>query len=489
MTDAAPCAIPDPLLTDLYQLTMACGYWRAGMHDHRAVFHLTFRSQPFGGGFSIAAGLEPVIAYLRRLRFSPDDLRFLAGVPGSDGAPLFDRGFLDYLAKLEFTCDVDAVPEGSVVFPGEPLVRVRGPLLQAQIVETALLNTVNFQTLIATKAARVVLAAGGDPVLEFGLRRAQGPDGALAASRASFIGGCHSTSNVLAGQLLGIPISGTHAHSWIMAFGSEEEAFEKYAEVMPNNALFLVDTYDTLEGVRRAVAVGHELRARGRSMLGVRLDSGDLAWLSIEARKILDAGGFPEAKIVATNDLDEHIIVSLKQQRAAIDIWGVGTKLVTAFDQPALGGVYKLSAIETARGWEHRIKLSEQTAKISVPGILQVRRFSNSSGLVGDMLVDELADDGDGERTIVDPHDPTRHKTFADSDTWEPLLVPVVRQGRFVYEPPTLEACREHTRSQIASLHPSVLRFVNPHVYPVGLSHSLQALRTKLIVEAREKKR
>src|ERR1044071_1080635 len=289
------------LLTDLYQLTMAYGYWKLGLGEKEAVFHLTFRRNPYDGGYTIAAGLEYVIDFLEHLRFDDGDVAFLGSLRGNDEQPLFDGGFLEYLRGLSFSCDVDAIPEGTVVFPHEPLLRVRGPILMAQIIETPLLNMINFQSLVATKSTRICRAAKGESVLEFGLRRAQGIDGALAASRAAFIGGCAAPSNVLAARLFDIPVKGTHAHSWGMSFDSELEAFHAYAKVMPNNSLFLVDTYDTLQGIRNAVEVGQELRDSGHNMLGVRLDSGDLAYFSIEARQILDEGGFPNASIVASN--------------------------------------------------------------------------------------------------------------------------------------------------------------------------------------------
>ena len=286
------------LLTDLYQLTMACAYWKSGTADKEAAFHLTFREAPFQGGFTIASGLEPAIEWLKAFQFSDPDLAYLATIPGPDKQPLFGKDFLDYLRKFKFSCDVDAVPEGTVVFPHEPLLRVQGPLLQAQLLETPLLNFLNFQSLIATKAARICLAARGEPVIEFGLRRAQGIDGGLTASRAAYVGGCAGTSNVLAGKTFGIPVSGTHAHSWVMSFDNEKQAFEEYAQALPNNCIFLVDTYDSLEGVRHAVEVGKELRQRGSELVGIRLDSGDLAFLSIEARKILDKSGFSNAAII-----------------------------------------------------------------------------------------------------------------------------------------------------------------------------------------------
>lgn len=472
------------LLTDLYQLTMAYGYWKTGVSRKEAVFHLTFRRNPFDGGFAIACGLEYVIAYLREFRFDDADVRYLASLRGNDDKPLFESEFLAVLGAMRFSCDVDAAAEGTVVFPHEPLVRVRGPIVECQILETPLLNMVNFQTLIATKAARVCHAARGDPVLEFGLRRAQGIDGALAASRAAYIGGCAATSNLMAGRLFGIPVRGTHAHSWVMSFESEIESFDAYADAMPNNCVFLVDTYDTLEGVRRAVEVGRRLRARGHRLAGVRLDSGDLAYLSVEARRILDAAGFPDALIVASNDLDEHIIESLKLQGATIGMWGVGTKLATAFDQPAMGGVYKLAAIREPGGaWEYKVKLSEQAVKVSTPGILQVRRFRDEQGFVADAIFDEPRGLS-SPCTIVDPLDATRRRRI-DAPTHDDLLVPVFRAGRPVYEAPPIEASRERAAQQLARFHAGIKRFVNPHQYPVGLEQGLHELKTELILRAR----
>jgi nicotinate phosphoribosyltransferase len=473
------------LATDLYQLTMAYGYWKLGRSAMPAAFHLTFREHPFGGGFTVACGLHAAIDYLERLRFEADDLAYLARLKGNDGAPLFDAGFLDYLGALRFACDVDAVPEGTVVFPHEPLLRVRGPILEAQIVETALLNFINFQTLIATKAARVCLGAGGEPVLEFGLRRAQGLDGGLSAARAAYVGGVAATSNLLAGRTFGIPVRGTHAHSWVMSFDSETAAFEGFALALPNNCIFLVDTYDTLDGVRRAAEAGARLRERGHEMIGVRLDSGDLAWLSVQARRILDDAGFPDASIVATNDLDEHIIESLKLQGARIDVWGVGTRLVTAYDQPALGGVYKLSAVADEHGnWSPRLKLSEQTAKISTPGVLQVRRWRRGGEFVADAVYDEALGVA-SPAWIVDPLDSTRRRAIEPDAEAEDLLVPIHRAGRLVYDAPALDAVRAHTQAQLAGFHAGVKRFVNPHAYPVGLEPRLHDLRTRLILEAR----
>lgn len=473
------------LLTDLYQLTMAYGYWKNQVQEREAVFHLFFRKNPFQSGYSVACGLADAIDYIQQFRIDEEELKYLGTLLGNDGQALFEPGFLDYLRDLKFTCDIDAVPEGTVVFPHEPLIRVRGPILQGQLLETALLNIINFQTLIATKAARVCHATEGEPVLEFGLRRAQGIDGGMAASRAAHIGGCAATSNVLAGMRYGIPVRGTHAHSWVMSFDNEEEAFNAYADAMPNNCVFLVDTYNTLEGVRHAVRVGKRLREQGHELVGVRLDSGDFAYLSIEARRILDEGGFPKAVIVASNDLDEHIITSLKQQGAKINIWGVGTKLVTAYDQPAMGGVYKLAAVRDAAGeWQYRLKLSEQTIKVSNPGIQQVRRFFHEGEFIGDMIFNECRPTKN-DRLIVDPADMTRSKKIPASAETEDLLVPVFREGALVYEDPPIAQIRERTKQQLERFHAGVKRFLNPHQYPVGLEMALHTLKTDLILKAR----
>ncbi|MBI5232521.1 MAG: nicotinate phosphoribosyltransferase [Coriobacteriales bacterium] len=475
----------DGLLTDLYQLTMAQAYHAAGIAELDASFHLFFRSNPFGGGFSLAAGLEQAVDYLGRLEFSEDDRAYLAGLTGNDGAPLFRPEFLEELGSMELALDVDGIAEGTPVFPGEPLLRVTGPIWQCQIVETALLNAINFQTLIATKAARVCLAAQGDPVIEFGLRRAQGPDGGMSASRAAYIGGCTGTSNVKAAAVFGIPAVGTHAHSWVMAFDTEAESFDAYAEALPNNVVLLVDTYDTLEGVRRAVATGLRLRERGHELLGVRVDSGDLAWLSKHARRILDAGGFPNARIVASNELDEELITSLKDQGAAIDMWGVGTKLVTGWGQPALGGVYKLSAIRRPGGpWEPRIKVSEQTSKVTTPGLLGVRRYRREGRIDGDMIYDTQRPP-EGDALMVDPADLTRRKVLPATEPYEELLQPVLRAGARVGDHPALAEIRSRALEEVGALDSSFTRFLNPHRYPVGLERSVADLRTHLVLSAR----
>ena len=478
-------AAPLGLLTDLYQVTMAFGYWKLGMAERNSVFHLFFRKNPFEGGFTISAGLEYIVDYLRDFRIEKSVIEYLAGLEGNDGSPLFDPGFLDYLGEMRLSIDVDAVLEGTAVFPQEPLLRVKGPLVQCQLLETALLNIINFQTLIATKAARICMAAGDDPVVEFGLRRAQGIDGALAATRASYIGGCSATSNVLAGKLFGIPVKGTHAHSWVMAFDDELTAFDEYAEAMPNNCVFLVDTYDTLEGVRRAAHIGLKLKQKGHKMVGVRLDSGDLAYLSIQARKILDEAGLQDAVIVASNDLDERLITSLKLQGAKIGLWGIGTKLVTAYDQPALGGVYKLGAIEDANGaWLPKVKLSEQSAKTTIPGVLQVRRYFNAGRAVADQIYN-VDDEPNGEPVIVDPMDPNRKTKISMVEDTEDLLLPVIRDGNAIYECSSLDEIQNRTRSQLSLFHSGILRFDYPHEYPVGLESRLFALRNALIEHER----
>ena len=464
---------PLTLLTDLYQLTMAQGYWRLGMQQRQAAFSLTFRENPFGGGYAIACGLNYAIEYVEGVRFGESELAYLASLEGNDGRALFERPFLEYLAALRWTVDIDAVPEGTVVFAHEPMLRVTGPILQCQLLETPLLNMVNFQTLIATKAARVCQAARGEPVLEFGLRRAQGIDGALAAARAAYVGGCAATSNVLAGKLFGIPVRGTHAHSWVMAFDDELEAFEAYARAMPNNCIFLVDTYDSLEGVRRAVQVGRKLRERGHQMVGIRLDSGDLAHLSVEARKMLDAAGFIDAVIVASNELDEQLIESLKARGAAICVWGVGTKLVTAHGQPALGGVYKLTAIRDETGqWRDRLKLSEGGAKTSAPGLHQVRRFRRGEVFIADMIYD-IRHPPAGEAKLVDLQDPTRRRVLPGDAAHEDLLVPIFREGERVYDPPPLDEARRRAQDQLGRLHAGIKRLAEPQHFLVGLEEGL----------------
>src|SRR6056297_2355016 len=472
------------LLTDLYELTMAFGYWKLGRDREQAAFHLFFRGLPFAGGYAVTAGLGNIVDFLKTFRFTPSDLEYLASLTGNDGKPLFEAGFLDHLGELRLSCDIDAMPEGTVAFGQEPLIRVCGPLLEAQLLETALLNLLNFQTLVATKAARVCSAAGSDSVLEFGLRRAQGIDGGLSASRAAYVGGCAATSNVLAGKHYGIPVRGTHAHSWVMSFDDELEAFERYARAMPNNCVFLVDTHDTLRGVDHAIAAAKRLRERGHEMVGIRLDSGDLAYLSTEARKRLDQAGFPDALIVASNDLDEHVIESLKNQGATIAVWGVGTKLATAYDQPALGGVYKLGAMRDDRGnWRAKIKLSEQTAKTTVPGVLQVRRYRDESGWIGDMIYDETLG-MDPRQVTLDGKDSHRRKQIPADATGSDLLVPVMRSGELTaafQSDPTLQLqeARQRASDQLRQLHPSIRRLLNPHEYPVGLEITLSERRDR----------
>lgn len=475
------------LLTDLYQLTMSYGYWKSGKANQEAVFNLFFRENPFKGGYTIACGLEYIVNYIEQFKFSEDDIEYLAQMKGNDEAPLFEREFLEFLANMKFECDIDAVPEGTIVFPHEPMIRVKGPIYQCQLLETPLLNIINFQSLIATKASRVKFAAEGDSVLEFGLRRAQGIDGALAASRSAFIGGCTSTSNVLAGKMFDIPVSGTHAHSWIMSFDNEKQAFETYADTMPNNVVLLVDTYNTIEGIKTAIEVGIGLKKKGRKLHGIRIDSGDLAYFSREARKMLDEAGFSDTKIVASNDLDEHLINSLKQQGACIDVWGVGTKLVTAYDQPALGAVYKLSAIKRDnKNWEYKLKLSEQSIKINNPGLQQVKRFTRNGQFSGDMIYDESqSEEGN---MMIDPMDATRRRSFdIDKYTSEKLLIKVFEKGQSVFHSPSIHENKAYCASQLSMMDKSTLRFDYPHKYAVGLEASLHQLKTDLILELRKK--
>ncbi len=465
------------LLTDLYQLTMVYGYWKAEIADRKAVFHINFRKWPFKGGFAVAAGLETAIQFLHELHFSATDLAYL------EELDLFEKPFLEFLSKFRFSCDIDAMPEGTLIFPYEPLLRVKGPLWQAQLLESPLLNLINFQTLIATKAARICMAAHPDPVIEFGMRRAQGVDGAISASRAAFIGGCESTSDVIAGKLFGIPIRGTHAHSWIMAFEEEKEAFEVFAKMRPKNCIMLIDTYDSIEGAKKAIKVAQSIK--GFEFAGVRLDSGDLAKLSIEIRKLLDAAGFNKTKIMASNELDEYLIRDLKQQGAKINIWGVGTNLVTGKDQPALDGVYKLSAIQNEkREWVHKLKLSEQTAKVTNPGILQIRRFFDGQFYTADAIYDELI--GIEEPVIIiDPQDP--NKQVKAKGEFLDLLVPIFKEGELVYLTPTLQEVQAHAKNELLRLPPSMERFTNPELYLAGLERKLYQKKIELIRKMREK--
>lgn len=471
------------LLTDFYQLTMAYAYWKAGKAEEEAVFNLFFRKNPFQGGYTVAAGLDYIIDFCRNFRFEEDDLEYLRAMKNEDNRPVFESAFLDYLKNMEFSCDLEAVEEGTVIFPHMPIVKVKGPLLQCQLLETPLLNIINFQTLIATKAARIVHAAKGDSVLEFGLRRAQGIDGALAASRAAFIGGSSATSNVMAGKLFGIPVSGTHAHSWIMSFDSELEAFKAYAAAFPDKCIFLVDTYDTVNGVRNAIEVGKVLREKGKEMLGIRIDSGDLAYYSNLAREMLDEAGFPNAKIVASNDLDEQIITSLKMQEASINVWGVGTKLVTAYDQPALGAVYKLAAVKKADGsWEPKVKVSQQSIKINIPGIQNAVRFSKNGKAVADMIFLEGENLSKSQHMIIDPVDPTKRKKINTTGLDQELLLrSIFEKGKKVYDRPDIQQIKGNAKRNLAQFDKTHKRLVNPHIYPVGLEERLYEMRTQLV--------
>jgi nicotinate phosphoribosyltransferase len=464
------------VLTDLYQLTMAYGYWKQELHERRAVFHLFFRNHPFKGTFTVAAGLALVADYLKNLQFSADDVQYLGSLKGADGQALFSETFLHYLQRLRFTGDVYAVPEGTLMYPHEPLIRIEAPLLQAQLIETALLTLTNFSSLIATKAVRIRRAAGNDQVLEFGLRRAQGIDGGLTASRAAFIGGCNATSNVWAGKYLGIPVKGTHAHSWVMVFEDELEAFKAYAEAMPNNCIFLVDTYNTLEGVRNAAKVGQVLKAQGHQLLGIRLDSGDLTVLSKQAREILDEAGLEETAIVASNDLDEINLSKIKQGGGEVTVWGIGTRLATAYDQPALGGVYKLAGIENEDGMmEPRIKLSDQDLKTSNPGRQQVRRFFDQDGLpLGDMIF--LQDAEPTENPSIKPYHLAGQVDMSGADHHKDLLEPIMKDGEVCYDFPGLPAIQKYCLEQVAIYDRSPDR-----AYVFGLEQRMVDVKEQLI--------
>ncbi|MBQ8536954.1 MAG: nicotinate phosphoribosyltransferase [Clostridia bacterium] len=473
------------MMTDLYQLTMMYGYWKHGMKTNRAVFDLFYRKQDDTTAHAVAAGLEQAVEYINNLRFCEDDLSYLRSLN------LFDEGFLQMLSSFRFTGDIDAVPEGTIVFPSEPILRVTAPIMEAQLVETALLNIINHQTLIATKAARVCQAAQGDSVLEFGLRRAQGPDAGIYGARAAIIGGCDATSNVLTGQLFGIPIKGTHAHSWVMSFSSELEAFRAYADTFPDSCMLLVDTYDTLKsGVPNAITVFNELRQKGYEPVGIRLDSGDMAYLSQCARKMLNEAGFPNAKIFASSDLDEEIIWDLKAQGAAIDVWGVGTKLITSKSNPALGGVYKLAAEEIDGVVYPRIKISENPAKVTNPGKKTLYRLYDSEHhkAVADLIAleDEVYDPSQ-PLTIFDPENTWKSMTLTDY-IMRKLLIPVFRDGRQVYSLPELKDIQKYAAGEIDSFWSEYKRLNRPHRYKVDLSKALYDLKQSLLATYSENK-
>ena len=475
------------LLTDLYQLTMAQGYWESGRATTQTCFHMYFRDYPFKGGYAVACGMAQLADIVDNFAFTEDDRAYLASLDAPRGGKLFKAEFLDYLADFRLHVDIDAVAEGSVVFPHEPLVRVMGPIMDCQLIETALLNCVNFETLIATKAARVCLAAEA-PVAEFGLRRAQGAAGAIWASRAAVIGGCASTSNVLAGKLFDLPVSGTHAHSWVMSYPDELTAFRAYAQAFPKNCILLVDTYDVEQGVKNAITVGLEMRDQGEHLSGIRIDSGDLAWLAKRARTLLDEAGLSDCGIVLSNDLDEYTIQSIRDEGAQVMSWGVGTKLACAYDQPTLGGVYKLSATREPGEsvWTDRLKISESIVKLTTPGVLDVRRYFHDDGrIAGDMVFDVNAGVGVCE-SIVDPTDELRRKNLGGK-RFETLLLPLARQGKTVlsHDQRSAMKSRERVVSQLATLDESQKRMLNPHTYPVGLEYGLFERRRKLVAHVR----
>lgn len=464
------------MLTDLYQLTMLSGYYRHGIKDKKACFYMFFREAD-DLSYAVMAGNEQLKTYLENLRFTEDDIAYLRSLG------LFKEDFLSYLSHFCFEGDIFLAPEGTFLFPGEPIVRVEAPLAQAQFIETTLLNILGHQILIATKANRVVRAAGEGTVMEFGLRRAQGPDAALYGARAAVIGGCSSTSNVLAGQLFDIPVSGTHAHSWVMSFDSELEAFRAYAEDFPDSCLLLVDTYDTLSsGVPNAIRVFKEMRAKGLKPLGIRLDSGDLCYLSREARRMLDEAGFEDAKIVASNDLDEFIIRDLKLQGARIDLWGVGTKLITSAARSALGGVYKLCALEENGQMQPRIKLSDNPEKITLPGINEVYRLYDENGMAVADLVAPKSEEIDFSRplTLFHPRDTWKQMTLA-SYRARKLLLPFFVNGKAVAPSPSVKEIRAYRKEEEKSIWEQHLRPLNPQPYKVDLSNTLWELRKSMI--------
>lgn len=471
------------LMTDLYELTMMQGYFKLGRHEN-VVFDAFYRTNPCGGGYAICAGLESIVNYIKNLKFTPEDIEYLRSIN------IFDEDFLTYLSTFRFTGSIYAIPEGSVIHPMEPIVKVIAPIDQAQLVETTILNFMNHQSLIATKASRVCYAAEGDAVMEFGLRRAQGADAGTVGARAAVIGGCVGTSNVICGKLYDVPVLGTHAHSWIMSFPDEYTAFKTYAELYPGNATLLVDTYDTLKsGVPNAIKVFKELRDAGKmpKKYGIRLDSGDLAYLSKKAKKMLDEAGFTDAIICASSDLDENLIASLKNQGATINQWGVGTNLITSKDCPAFGGVYKLAAVTDENGNViPKIKLSENSIKITNPGNKTVFRIYDkaTNKAIADLIT--LADEKipDDDIVLFSPTE-TWKKTKLKKGEWyaKEILIPVFINGECVYELPTTQEIKEFCKEEMNSLWDECKRFANPHNYYVDLSKKLYDLKMQLLEE------
>ncbi len=472
------------LLTDLYELTMMQGYYEKGQNE-KVVFDVFFRQNPCGNGYSVCAGLDQVINYIKNLNFTYEDVDYLRGLG------IFSEDFLHYLSGFHFTGDIYAIPEGTVVFPKEPLIKVIAPIMEAQLVETAILNIVNHQSLIATKTSRIVYAAQGDGIMEFGLRRAQGPDAGLYGARAAIIGGCVGTSNVLAGKEFDVPVMGTHAHSWIMSFPDEYSAFKAYAELYPDNCTLLVDTYDTLKsGVPNAIRVFREFKDSGRTFAkyGIRLDSGDLAYLSKKARKMLDAAGFTDATICASNDLDEYLLHDLKMQGAAIDSWGVGTNLITSKDCPSFGGVYKLAAIENKEGQlVPKIKISENSEKITNPGNKTIYRiYEKDTGKIKADLIcfaDEVLDESK-DLLLFDPQDTWKKtKLPGGSYTIKEILVPVFRNGECIYQSPTVREIAAYCKEEKDTLWEETLRLFYPHQVYVDLSQKLYDEKQRLLGE------
>lgn len=472
------------LLTDLYEITMMQGYFKTNNHDV-VVFDAFYRSNPCNGGYAVCAGLEQVIDYIKQLRFSGEDIEYLRSLS------MFEEDFLDYLKEFRFSGDIYAVPEGTVVFPREPLLKVIAPIMEAQLIETAVLNIINHQSLIATKAARVCYAAKGDGVMEFGLRRAQGPDSGVYGARAAIIGGCKGTSNVLAGALFDVPVLGTHAHSWIMSFPDEYTAFLTYASLYPSACTLLVDTYDTLlSGVPNAIRVFQKMRDDGIPLTnyGIRMDSGDLAYLSKKARRMLDEAGFCDAVIAASNDLDEYLIQSLKFQGAMITSWGVGTNLITAKDNPAFGGVYKLAAIQNADGtFAPKIKLSENTEKVTNPGNKMIYRiYDNDTGKIrADYIcLEGETFDTNEDLVLFDPNEPWKKTKLAGgSYSMHKLLVPVFRNGSCVYRSPGVMEIQAFCSKEKETIWDETKRFVNPAKIYVDLSDQLYQMKRNLLSE------
>ena len=466
------------LINDLYQINMAFGYWKQGKKEQRAVFSMSFRENPFNGGYIVFSGLEPLVEMLNRFSFNNEDIQYLASLTDIHNNRIYPQEFLQFLSQFHINCSLHSVQEGTIVFPHEVVLRVEGTLIECQLLETLILNIINYSSLISTKASRIYKAAKGKPILEFGLRRSHGINGGLLATRAAYIGGCNATSNLLAGKIYDIPVRGTMSHSWVMSFENEELAFRSYAETFPHNCVFLVDTYDSLKGTKNAIKCATQLPDPQKQFLGVRIDSGDLNFISKKIRIMLDEANYTQAKIFASNNLDENIISSLHEQGAKIDVWAVGTNLITASGTSALNGVYKLSALWKDNCWQDTLKISDDIHKNSIPGVLQIRRFYKNSMPLADAIYDVNSPPQDWY--IIHPINYYKQNKISLT-SYQDLLVPVLQDGQQIYSFSSIHDTQKKYIANINSFDESIRRFINPHSYPAGIEKNLYQRRENLI--------